>query len=354
MNTLTKKAAFRLRIAAAVMTAAATLLLIFEGFTAYADTTPRAPKPYIQNRTNWCWATCAKMVGIRYNSLYKNLSFLPSGAVVVNPSYSLKDDGIGYTIDGKPTIDAGQQAIVKYIFGSDVNMPGTGTQAANAMRYVTNNQAEPRSAGQYDDDGSKLRAEWKGPDEALNAGLYLIGNLWEIGIGHSVVIQSYNRAADRFTIYDVWNGETIYTTKQKLLTDGFKSSVGTDSITWVYYIVNPLNPPKLVDYSTKSFDAVPTGATQDYGSLSDFAVDLSFAGNCAVTGKAPFNYIIYTSVNNGGWFAVRADEHNRFYQFLNFYLKKGDILRMYCESPSGKTTAIQQAVVTDAAARAQR
>jgi hypothetical protein len=353
MNTLSKKAAFRLRIAATIMTAAATLLLIFEGFTAYADTTPRAPKPYIQNRTNWCWATCAKMVGVRYNSLYKALSFLPSGAVVVAPSFSLKDDGIGYTIDGKPTIDAGQQAIVKYIFGSDVNNPGTKTQTFNAMRYVTNFQSEPKSEGLYYD-GSVLRKSWKYPDAALNAGLYVIGNLWETGIGHSVVIQSYNRTADRFTIYDVWNGETIYTTKQKLLTDGFKSSVGTDSITWVYYIINPLNPPKLVDYSAKSYDAVPTGITQDYGSLSDFSPDLSFMGNSAVTGKAPYNYIIYTSVNNGGWYAVRADEHNRFYQFFNFRLKKGDILRMYCESPSGKTTAIQQAIVTDAAARAQR
>jgi hypothetical protein len=114
------------------------------------------------------------------------------------------------------------------------------------------------------------------PEAALNAGLYVIGNLWESGIGHSVVIQGYNRSADRFTVYDCGNGETIYTTKQKLLTDGFKSSVGTDSITWVYYIVNPLSPPNLVDYSAQSYDAVPTGQAEDYGSLSDFAPDLSF------------------------------------------------------------------------------
>jgi hypothetical protein len=51
---------------------------------------------------------------------------------------------------------------------------------------------------------------------------------------------------------------------------------------------------------------------------------------------------------------VRADEHNRFYQFFNFHLKKGDVLRMYCESPGGNTSAIQQTVVTDAAGRALR
>lgn len=353
-RTLNAKTAFRLRALAAVMTALAALILLCDGLWAYAANTPRQPSPTIQNRSNWCWATTAKLLGERYNNLYRLPGILPKGAVAATNLSGLKDDAIGYTIDGKPTIDAGQQAVVSYVMGADVNNAGTKDQTFTAMRYVTDFHAQTQEQGDYADGGVLLRANWKYPDAALNAGLYVIGNLLITPtFGHSVVIKAYDRSADRFTVYDVWNGETTYATKQKLLKDGFKSSAGTRPISWVYYIINPEKPPKLVSYE-KGREAVPTGnLEEERRALKEFATDLSFSGDCSVSGTAPYNYIIYTSVNNGGWYAVRANEDGHYTQFLSLHLKAGDVLRMYCESPSGITTAIQSTVVPKMTARSE-
>ncbi len=338
-----------LRMLALVLVTAAACLLLADCIAVYADVITRNPEPYIQNRTNWCWATCAKMVGERYNTRYRRLQTLPRGAVRAVNMVGLRPAYAGIDADGAHTIDAGQQSIVIATLGSDVNNAGYRQDTFDAMSYATASEALPQGLGNYLD-GSVLRAAWNDVQAVLDEGMYVIGNVYNTGasVGHSLVITGYNFRSGLYTVYDVWDGTTVSVTKGQLLSDGFHSSYGTAAVTWVYYCINPDFPPKLADHTDttqtslydQTRDAPPTAAQirQDALGLKEYMAVPPSPGAHGISGSAPYNYIIYTQVNNGGYYATRADENGRFRQLLMKRLHKGDIVTMYCESPLGVTT----------------
>ncbi len=329
-----------MRMMATLLAAAAVCLLLADCIWVFADGIIRSPEPYIQNRTNWCWATCAKMVGERYNNRYRRLQTLPRGAVkAVNPA-GLRTVYAGIDADGDYTVDAGQQGIVISVLGSDVNNAGYRQDTFDAMSYATASDALPQGLGNYLD-GSVLRTAWNDAQAVLDEGMYVIGNVYSPGasVGHSLVITGYNFRSGLYTVYDVWDGTTVSVTKRQLLTDGFHSSYGTAAVTWVYYCINPADPPTLARYN-QGDNAPPTAAQirQDAQGLKEYMAFPPIPGAFGVSGSAPNNYIVYTQVNNGGYHATRADENGRFHQMLMKRLRKGDIVTMYCESPLGVTT----------------
>ncbi len=329
-----------MRMMALLLSTAAVCLLLADCIWVYADGIVRAPEPYIQNRTNWCWATCAKMVGERYNTRYRRLQTLPKGAVKAVNMAGLRAAYVGIDADGAFTIDAGQQGIVIAVLGGDLNNAGYRQDTFGAMSYATAFDALPQGLGNYLD-GSVLRAAWNDVQAVLDEGMYVIGNVYNTGasVGHSLVITGYNFRSGLYTVYDVWDGTTVSVTKGQLLTDGFHSSYGTAAVTWVYYCINPADPPTLARYN-QGDNAPPTAAQirQDALGLQEYIALQPGAGAYGVSGSAPNNYIVYTQVNNGGYYATRADKNGLFHQMLMKRLRKGDTVTMYCESPLGATT----------------
>ncbi len=338
----------RLKFLAALLAVLA-LLLLASGGALYSQSIPRAPQTSIQNRTMWCWATTAKLLGVRYNSRYSIATPMPEGAVpVITSSAGLRTQYAGLTANGDYTIDAGQQAVVKTVMGSDVNQPGSRAQTFAAMQYVTGGHALPQNRGAYND-GSVLRAVWDDVQAVLDSRLSVIANIYSpgSGVGHSLVLSGFDRKTGLYTLYDVWDGSTILVTKKQLLTDGFDTSYGTVPVTWVYYIINPLDPPKLYVYRMPGTPGqeppvgeADTGYTGPY-LLSDFTVLTPRAGLAVVTGIAPRSCVVYTSINGGGYYATRSDDTGHYSQQLNQKLAAGDVVRIFCEDDDGNVTELK-------------
>lgn len=329
-----------MRLCAWLLAAAAAILLLTDAVVVYAVSAIRAPSPYIQNRTNWCWATCAKMVGEQYNVRYRRTQALPKGAAKTEYMIGLREEYAGIAADGSRTVDAGQQAIVIAVFGKEVNNAGYRQDTYNAMAYVTANDALAQGLGDYRD-GGVLRKAWNDVQAVLDEGMYVIGNVYNASysVGHSLVIKGYNYRSGLYTVYDVWDGTTVLVTKDQLLQDGFNSSYGKAAVTWVYYLINPNSPPTPRRHDNVT-DAPPTAAMirQDAEGLKEYSVNPPQAGSYYIKGKAKSNYLVFTKINDGGYYATRARDDGTFSQMVMQKLRVGDKVTMYCESPLGIKT----------------
>ena len=67
--------------------------------------------------------------------------------------------------------------------------------------------------------------------DELAAGRWVVGNVFpETGIGHSVVIQSFDVSNERYTYYDPWTNGVRYFTRNELLSNSIRLETDSENV----------------------------------------------------------------------------------------------------------------------------
>lgn len=170
----------------------------------------QSPNPNAQNKTNWCWAATAKMVG-EHNG---GSGALPTGATKltdttgVNSKNAGRTKFYGYSYDGSITVDAGQHYIVKTICGDDGNHTAIKEKTAEAMHLAAKKSVTTGIVGDNSlsvNDISTLKSE-------LLAGRWVLVCLEQVGTGkgHAIVAKSYTQSTDKILLWDPDTDEERY------------------------------------------------------------------------------------------------------------------------------------------------
>lgn len=164
-----------------------------------------APNPDGQNKTLWCWAAAAKMVGVHNRGL--NPDITPGATVLTDTNNTHSYNGQEFTgIDeiGRITADTAQWAIVvtQSDQKDDGNHAGGDVMINNALSFVS---LEGSVVGMkeittaLDPDITFMRTE-------LAAGRWVVGILTsETTSSHAIVIKEYNTATEEYLIWDPWS-----------------------------------------------------------------------------------------------------------------------------------------------------
>ena len=177
----------------------------------------RLPNPDAQNKSMWCWAASAKMVG-EHNG---GSGALGTGGTVLANTVGIHSYGgeefYGETYSGTITADAGQRQIVVAVKGSDANNSGDNSEKEEALELAALDSVTVSSLG---NGRSGLTAANKTTmNNDLNSGLWIIGNVFtndDDWSGHSVVIRSYNSSTQVYTFWDPWTNTIGTFTKTQL------------------------------------------------------------------------------------------------------------------------------------------
>ena len=106
------------------------------------STSTRLPNGDAQNKTNWCWAACSKMVG-EHNGGDGALSVTPALLSITSDVHSF--GGVlfyGETSTGALTADAGQREIVIDVHGDDDNHSGSNANKVKALQLASINDMD--------------------------------------------------------------------------------------------------------------------------------------------------------------------------------------------------------------------
>ena len=185
----------------------------------------RLPNPNAQNKTAWCWAASAKMVG-EHNG---GSGALPTGAVATSGnSTSLHSYGnnafYGVDSSGYATVDAGQHHIVLTTFMNDGNMTvSSPNHIESALQLSSKNEMEIDTVGYIDDSNDYVtltESHLSILDSELAFDRWVVG-LFESTDGsnsdHAVVIKDYNSSTGQYTCWDPWSDGEFTTSKYELL-----------------------------------------------------------------------------------------------------------------------------------------
>lgn len=209
----------------------------------------KAPQPFVQNHTNWCWATVAKIVGLHYiqkkglPAAYQWECDFPYG-VTADGMAGLIPHTLGRCLDAV-TVDAWQYKIVenaknheKNPFG---NLPEYDVAKVRALRYVVtgdaNNNTFPiQEFGFYKDILPLYKQEcFEEIERNLDIGFASIGNYINIDrTAHSVVI--FPKANKAVTLYNPQDGTSYTCSYRQAFETGFLTTKGQAVIQWVQYI----------------------------------------------------------------------------------------------------------------------
>lgn len=164
----------------------------------------RLPNPNGQNKDSWCWAACSKMVG-EHNG---GAGALDTGASLLTYSDGLRTyDGtkfFGQTYSLQNTCDTGQRQIVINIFGDDHNNAGNAYQIEQALQFASKNNMTIDTLGTNTVYGLTASNINTTKDELAN-GRWVVGNVFSsVGIGHAIVIQSFDTTNNWYTFWDPW------------------------------------------------------------------------------------------------------------------------------------------------------
>lgn len=172
--------------------------------SAYVSVT-RPPTPDAQNKTKWCWAACAKMVGEHNGGSGK----LNSGATQLTNTEGLHSydgtDFYGLTPFLNPTCDTGQIEIVVNVHRDDSNQSGTADEIERALQFASQNNMEIETYG-FGTGG--ISPYHKGVlNDELSNGRWVVANTFPLNDninGHSIVIKSYDSELGVYTYWDPW------------------------------------------------------------------------------------------------------------------------------------------------------
>ena len=210
-------------------------ILLTASLTTVSTFAATMPKPWIQNKDYWCWATAAKCVGNNETSFS-----VPSSYQQVNDQTGLRTEYCGYdSSTGKYIVDTKQEYIVHYCKASDIeekghdNLGGSTSNKKNALKLVTG-----RTTGAY---GAYKKNEFSNPttratyiDAHLQDGEYVIGDAFHRNNGgHSFVIVAKNDDGT-YRIWDPWTNTNTTKTASALFTNGFTTVY--DGYGYTHYI----------------------------------------------------------------------------------------------------------------------
>ena len=186
----------------------------------------RVPNTNAQNKTMWCWVAASKMVGVHNGG-----NGLNSGVdILINTTglHSFRGNlFFGQNSQLQYTADTGQRQIAIAIHGNDENNSGNTANMTAALQFVTSNEMNVGVKG----DGSLSSLDIDFLNDELAAGRWVVGNVFpETGIGHSVVIQSFDVSNERYTYYDPWTNGVRYFTRNELLSNSIRLETDSENV----------------------------------------------------------------------------------------------------------------------------
>jgi hypothetical protein len=205
---------------------------VFDNITSISS---RLPNEDAQNKTNWCWAACSKMVG-EHNGGDGALRDAPALLTITTNVHSWGEElFFGETNTGDLTVDGGQREIVINVHGDDDNHTGTNADIEKALQLAAVNDMNIGTWGNRSLSKSNIAAM----NGELAAGRWVIGDVFtNIGAtGHSVVIQSYDATTEIYTFWDPWTDSNGTFTKNQLLNNTIHtvSNQNDRTLGWVQY-----------------------------------------------------------------------------------------------------------------------
>jgi|GEM_PF-2629009 len=176
----------------------------------------RLPNPNGQNKSNWCWAAAAKMVGehnggsgalntgasrlAHEDGLY---SYVPLGSIIPIPFYG-EDSYFG------KWADAGQRQIVLNVKGTDADVGATSTtEVESALQLASYNTMNVGTLGASNGTGLNS-SEISAMKSDLANGLWIVGIITDGNIDHAIVITSYISQIDTYLFWDPATGNHGY------------------------------------------------------------------------------------------------------------------------------------------------
>lgn len=222
-----------------------------------------SPKPYIQNRSNWCWAAAAKIVGMHYKSIKPRYQFTIKKSIGLTSelrqqgfvSQEEMRDGVltfnqeglhePYERDGKYFIDAWQRAIVMnsnaVMRGKDENFVADDDTKIRALKYVISGNTQSFglqviNLGFYNDEVSLLDRYHNEIETAFATDRWMIGNyLSELTQKpHSVVLMTDK--SGKIRLFDPWDGFNDIYSLDQIFKTGFLTNLGQGIIRWIQYV----------------------------------------------------------------------------------------------------------------------
>lgn len=221
------------------------------------------PKAYIQNRSHWCWAATAKMVGQHYKILKpiyhftieksSGLTFELRRQGFVSPQemqagvLTLDGDGLNFPCvrEGQYYVDAWQRAIVMNANttcrGKDGNLEGDDESKCNALKYVISGNIHGlglhvANLGHVNEDICLLDQYRREIEEAFDSDKWMIGNYISdlTQSPHSVTLMAHEDGKIR--LFDPWDGFSDVYTKDQIFRTGFLTSLGKGLVKWIQFV----------------------------------------------------------------------------------------------------------------------
>lgn len=194
----------------------------------------RAPQTKGQNKSNWCWATAAKRVGVHNGG--NNLG--SDTAVVATNTQGLHSwNGVPYygqDSSGRVTLNSGQRTLVMHVYGSDKNEAGDDSDKHAALQRASSRNMSVGTLGSYN---ANLSAANKTVlNNELNAGRWCIGNVAAStgNFFHSVTVENFDGSRhwidDPYDMSLMWYDSRVFTTFDVFPVAGYRCK-----LTWFQY-----------------------------------------------------------------------------------------------------------------------
>jgi hypothetical protein len=202
----------------------------------------RIPYPYIQNKTSWCWAVCAEVVGHFLCIDHPEYGFdleswrrdHPFG-IEVEDSQDVRKQYAG-SIGQKVTVDAVQWAIVKN--ANDGNEGVAWDQGKeNAIKYAATGDIHTKwisveTVGSYYgmlESGYNMLLDFWCAEKGQHCA---IGNFYVANLNkaHSVVLRGDDK---KIRLYDPWTGYNYHCTPEEIFSQGIDCEWGQMVVSWI-------------------------------------------------------------------------------------------------------------------------
>ncbi len=180
------------------------------------------PDPYVQNKTNWCWAASAKMVA-EYDAKGLNPKISTKPQMLIDTEGLREEYCVKTTFNGvtRYAVDGAQHAIVKKCHNNDLNTIGSVSDMKTALEYVNPNYENYVSVGEPNSALSPSNQNLF--KSKVQEGGYMVAGFGKIKsgkyFGHVVVITDYNSSTGVYTLYDPWRGAPATVTGDDIFTN---------------------------------------------------------------------------------------------------------------------------------------
>mgnify|MGYP001054778554 CR=1 FL=1 len=200
--------------------------------------------PWVQSKTNWCWATVAKaMIDTREGGGYS----APSTYTAFNDQTGIRQNYCLYS-GGIYLVDKTQEYIVRTyknddFTGSDKdNLAGSVTEFQNAVEEETGYDVSNYGSWNTTPFSNITNRETYIDDNLVTNSKEICGNAYSHGStkkkskGHSLLI-TRKLSSGSYKIWNPWNNTYVNYTPDKIFTNGFKPAPFTGTTMYIENVV---------------------------------------------------------------------------------------------------------------------